>query len=570
MQKIFSRAKSYVLAHKIISVIIVAVIIYGGYRIYDKLTDTSGEVRYVVETAQKGTLIASITGSGQVSSSNQVDIKPKASGSVVYVGVASGQTVKAGTLVAQLDTRDAQKAVRDAEISLESAKLQMEKLQGPEGLIVPKNKEQAQEDLLKAYDDGFNTVSNVFLDLPSIMSGLQDAVLDDGIEKGHENADFYADAVKRFDESVTTFRDDARSKYAEARSRYDKNFLDYKNSSRFSDKESIDAIISETYATVLSVAESVKSTNNLIQFYKDKLKEQNISPAAQADTYLAQLNSHTGKTNSHLLSLLSIRNSIKNSKDAILTAGLDIRSQDLTIRQKEASLLDANENLANYYVRAPFDGTIAQVNIKKLDQAGSGTAVAVIVTKQKIAEISLNEVDVAKVKVGQKVNITFDAVEGLNITGVVAEIDTIGTVTQGVVSYNVKISFDTQDDRVKSGMSVSAAIITDVKQDVLLVPNSAVKTQGNSQSVQVFDPKLTQPQGSQVSQGLPAQAGMLSATVPKQQTVETGLSNDTQIEITSGIKEGDQIVVRTITAPTTTTTAVPSLFGGGGGARIGR
>ena len=105
----------------------------------------------------------------------------------------------------------------------------------------------------------------------------------------------------------------------------------------------------------------------------------------------------------------------------------------------------------------------------------------------------------AKVKVGQKVTLTFDAIEDLSITGEVAEIDTLGTVSQGVVNYAVKIVFDTQDERVKSGMSVSAAIITDVKQDVLLVPNAAVKS-NDEQYVEV-----------------------LENNIPRNQTVETGL-----------------------------------------------
>jgi multidrug efflux pump subunit AcrA (membrane-fusion protein) len=136
---------------------------------------------------------------------------------------------------------------------------------------------------------------------------------------------------------------------------------------------------------------------------------------------------------------------------------------------------------------------------------------------------------VAKVKVNQKVTLTFDAIEDLNITGEVAEIDALGTVTQGVVNYGVKIIFDTQDERVKSGMSVSAAIITDIKQDVLLVPNAAVKS-NNGQYVEV-----------------------LENNIPRNQTVETGLSNDTMTEITSGLKEGDKVITQTITANTTQT-----------------
>ncbi|MDP1629176.1 MAG: efflux RND transporter periplasmic adaptor subunit, partial [bacterium] len=112
-----------------------------------------------------------------------------------------------------------------------------------------------------------------------------------------------------------------------------------------------------------------------------------------------------------------------------------------------------------------------------------------------------------------------------------AEIDTIGTVTQGVVNYNVKISFDTQDERVKPGMSVSAAVITDIKQNVLLVSNSAIKSSGSGQYVEV-----------------------LVNNAPQSRSVETGLSNDTMSEIISGLEEGEKVVTQTITGNTSTQT----------------
>src|SRR6185503_5946600 len=109
-----------------------------------------------------------------------------------------------------------------------------------------------------------------------------------------------------------------------------------------------------------------------------------------------------------------------------------------------------------YTVRAPFSGTIAKLSVDKGDQASSGTTVATIISKNQIADLSLNEVDAAKVTVGQKATLTFDAVEDLSIAGAVASVDTLGTVSQGVVSYVVKIQFTTQDERVKPGMSVNA------------------------------------------------------------------------------------------------------------------
>jgi multidrug efflux pump subunit AcrA (membrane-fusion protein) len=171
----------------------------------------------------------------------------------------------------------------------------------------------------------------------------------------------------------------------------------------------------------------------------------------------------------------------------------------------------------------------------------------------------MNEVDVAKIKLGQKATITFDAIENLSMTGSIAEIDTLGAVSQGVVSYNVKIAFDTEDAQIKPGMSVSASIITDSKTDVLIVPSSAIKNQNNRNYVQMFAPPLPAPLTG--SQGTP------SLIVPNQITVETGISDDTNTEIISGLKEGDQIVSRTVTSTTTAPTS--SLLGGGNTRGIG-
>lgn len=414
------------------------------------------------------------------------------------------------------------------------------------------------------------------------MTGLQDILFDSTINNNQENIDYYANAVRTYDEKVDQYKDDADNAYQTARTAYDKNFEDYKSASRFSQTNVIESLVNETYEATKDVAEAVKSVNDLIQFYKDKLAEHNLNPNAIADTSLTSLNAYTGKTNAHISNLLSIKNTIQTDKETIvdsdrtiaekteslakLKAGanpLDIQSQELTVKQRENALLDAKEKLADYFIRVPFDGTTAQLNVKKGDTISTGTAVATLITKQRIAEISLNEVDVAKIKLGQKVTLTFDAIDGLSITGEVVDIDTIGTVAQGVVTYNVKIGFDTQDERVKPGMSVSAVIIIDVKQNVLVVPNSAVKTQGNTQYVEVLDHTPSQSQGDQA---------VVSSVPPRQQAVETGLSNDASTEIISGLKEGDRIITQTVTANTTQSQnrqnnnlRIPGISGGGFG-----
>jgi len=568
-QSILRRTKRHVIGHKIASGVVAVLLVTGGYFGYRSLAGDDGEIRYVLAAAERGTLVVSVSGSGQVSSSNQVDVKPKASGDIIAVAVENGGEVRAGALLLQLDARNAQKAVRDAETNLESVRIALRKLEQPAdtlSLLQAENSlTQSRNDLAKAYEDGFNAVSDAFLDLPTIMTGLNDILFSNTLSStgGQWNIDAYMNAVLSYDERARQYRDDALAKYQAARAAYDKNFERYKATSRLAGEAQIEALVDETYATTKAVAEAVKSTTNLIQFYKDRLAERTLKPSAVADTHLASLGTYTGDANAHLSGLLSIRDSIPSTKRAIaeraealedLKRGadpLDLESSRLTVKQRENALLDARENLANYSVRAPFDGIVAKVNAKKGDSASSGTAVVTLIAKQRLAEIALNEVDVAKAKVGQKVTLTFDAVEGLSITGEVAEIDAIGTVTQGVVTYTVKIALDTQDERIKPGMSVSAAIVTDAKQDVLMVPNSAVKQQNDTAYVEITASENQTPQ---------------------RQTVQVGLSNDTMTEIISGLNEGDRIVTQTITQTTTqnqpqqnTGIRIPGITGGGGG-----
>ncbi len=585
---IFSRLKTFgsgiwakALSHKILSAVILVVVIWGGHRLYTKYFTPVAAPQYVLATVQKGSLVSSVSGSGQVSVSNQIDLKPKVSGDVVFVNVKEGQQVKTGTLLVQLDARDASKAVRDAQTSLESAQLALEKITQPSDALTKlqaqdalaqaqQAKQNAQDGLVKAYDDGFNAVANTFIDLPGVMTGLESILNGTTVNGSQSNVDAYFDMANKYRDNTYTYRDSALAAYKTARDAYTKNFQDYKEASRYSDRATIDALIKETYDTTKSVSEAIKNIKNFFDFVSDTLTTQGVRLPPLLPTHQASLQTYTGTTNNHLGDLLSISTTIKSDNDAIgnsdrtisektealnkINTGadpLDIRSQQIAVKQRANALQDARETLANYYIRAPFDGVVAKLDVKKGDPASGGAAVATFITTQRIATLSLNEVDIAKIKMGQKATITFDAFPDLTISGEVIQIDTIGTTTQGVVTYNVSIAFDTQDERVKPGMSMSAAIITDVKQDVLLVPSGAVKSQGGTQYVQSLE------NGQPVSH-----------------QVEVGASNDTMTEIVSGLSEGDSIIARTIAASATTQTQqtttgglrIPGLGGGGGNA----
>jgi hypothetical protein len=113
-------------------------------------------------------------------------------------------------------------------------------------------------------------------------------------------------------------------------------------------------------------------------------------------------------------------------------------------------------------------------------------------------------------------------------------------------------------------MSVSAAVITDVRQDVLMVSNSAVKSSGDISYVEILP--LDKNNISQTAKG---SSGVVSKNSPQQRSVQIGLSNDSFTEILSGLQEGEQVVSQTISANSTAQTQsqsssfrMPGLGGG--------
>jgi multidrug efflux pump subunit AcrA (membrane-fusion protein) len=561
-----SRIFNLIGEHKRTAVIGLIIIVIGGYFSYKNLVGDGDIVRYIAAAAEKGTLIVSISGSGQVSVSDQIDIKPKVSGDVVYVGVENGQEVKTGTFLVQIDTSDAEKEVRDAKTALETAQLELDELLEPPDeldLLMAENnlaqakelKQKAEDNLEKSYEDGFNDVADAFLDLPTIMGGLKDILFGNDFNLSQDNIDYYAGMIEMYDNSVVQCKEDVNSSYQIAQGKYDQNFQNYKDASRYSETETIEDLIEETYETAKYIAEAIKDAKNLIDFHKDILVQKGFKVPSAVYTHQNTLDSYTGISNSHISGLLSIRRNIEDYKEAIInnersikelelsladlitgTDSLSIRIKQIAVQQREDALLDAQEELADHYIRAPFDGIVAEVNAKKGESISSGNVAVIFITEQKIAEITINEIDVAKVEVGQKTTITFDAIEDLSITGEVTEIDTLGTVSQGVVTYDVKIAFDTQDERVKPGMSISVVIITNTKQNVLLVPNSAIKYQGDIQYVEV----------------------MRDDNTSRSQQIEIGLSNDMMTEIISGLQEGFMIVTKKV--GTSNTASVSSGF----------
>ena len=556
--------KNFTFKHKIISFIVFLVLVGGGYYVYNSTKSTTGETRYILASVTKGMITTSVSGTGQVSAENTKDVKAKASGEIIYLNATAGQNVSAGTLLAKIDTTDALKSVQTAEDNLESAQISYQETYGTDDSN-PLNKQDALDNLTKDYESGYNSVANAFIDLPAIMVDLNTILYGTTFNNYQQNIDYYTYGAYTYDDKALTYKDSIDKSYQIAKAAYDKTFADYKATTRFSDNATVDAMIIEAYDTTKDIAQAVKDANNLIQFYKDALSDHNIPTNSTADTHLSTLSGDLSNVNSNLSSLLSAQSTIKSDKRTLANSDLQVQSAKLSLKQKQDAVQTAKDALNDYYVYAPFSGTLSVVDVQKGDNASSGSTIATIISQDKIADMTLSESDIANIKVGDKATLTFDAIEDLTITGKVAEVDSVGTASSGVVSYGLEIAFDTDSAKVKPGMSVSATIITNSKSDVLTIPTTAVKSNDDrTYYVQILDAThdLTNKTNSI--------NGVTSATAPVVKTVTIGLADDTNTEITSGLSEGDQIVVRvskntTTTSASSTKTTTSSILNGGRG-----
>ena len=274
---------------------------------------------------------------------------------------------------------------------------------------------------------------------------------------------------------------------------------------------------------------------------------------AKLDYASAQANYNIQVANIDDSAVRSAASSVSSAKAALLTLQGTPTQQTLgaaqaSLDQSRLSLQQAQYNMRNAQLTAPFDGTVTQLNLVTAvssSSGGSSASTAIQVTDLGSLQVSVNmaEVDVSKIKLGQDVALTLDALNGVDLTGKVSQIAYVGTTTSGVVNYPVIISLpNATESGVKVGMTANVAITVDQRQGVLLVPNRAIKTQGRQKTVQVQ-----------------------TATDVTTKVVTIGLQNDNQAEVLTGLNEGDAVVIGASTATT------PGNRGGGfgGGIRLG-
>ena len=222
----------------------------------------------------------------------------------------------------------------------------------------------------------------------------------------------------------------------------------------------------------------------------------------------------------------------------IAEADLDtqIENARIALENAQLSLKNAQEKLDDYTITSTIDGQVIEKNLDVGDNingmSSSGTTVtypAVTYDRYQLTfEMDIDEQDISQIQVGQKVEITADALDGQSFTGVVDKININGTTASGHTSYPVTVLVDGSPEELYPGMNVSAKIIVEEVGSVLALPVEAVE---RGSTVLVATPECLDEKGN-----------VVDITAAQERQVTLGRNDDNYIEIVDGLEEGEVIL----------------------------
>ncbi|HEY0602870.1 MAG TPA: efflux RND transporter periplasmic adaptor subunit [Herpetosiphonaceae bacterium] len=202
----------------------------------------------------------------------------------------------------------------------------------------------------------------------------------------------------------------------------------------------------------------------------------------------------------------------------------DISIAEAGVSQARAQLQSAKLSRDKAVLKAPFDGVVTGVNVDVGDSAtssaASGAPITIVDDSKLHLDVNVSERDVAQLRKGQSAQVVIDALGTDVITGTLSYVAPAATVVQNVTTYLVRIDLPKQNEAIRVGMNASVEIATLEKEDALIIPASAVRSEGSKRFVRI-------------KQG--------DTFVDRE--IRIGLGNDIEVEVVSGLNEGDQIAV---------------------------
>lgn len=423
-------------------------------------------------TVTRGDLNATVNAAGVIQAHTVAAVPFQTSGQVQEIYVQVGDAVKAGQKLAQLDTTELENSVTTAQFNLDSARLALEETRAGPSATELANARASVE--------------------------MAEANYKAALARYNLRGDQQTAARAQLDRAAVALQN--------ARFAYEWTLNDWLRTPR----------VEEAKKDALDKAQEA---------YDQALRDYNATLVGINDTALRSAEAQLASARANL-------DTLENTPTPE-----NLRLAELQVRQAELALQQAQLNLSRATLIAPIDGIVTAVNIQAGQTVGTGAAAVTIADMARLEiSVSLPEIDIASVQTGQDAIITIDALGGKTLQGKVTLVSLVGQTVQNVVSYPATIELVEHDPDVRLGMNASVSIIIDRRQNVLLVPNRAIRTSGRQRTVTVYY------QGETI-------------TLP----VTVGLVGDTHTEILSGVREGDLIVIN----PTTTTTRRQvSIFGG--------
>ncbi|MCD7791901.1 MAG: efflux RND transporter periplasmic adaptor subunit [Oscillospiraceae bacterium] len=517
------KLKKWIIILVIVVVIIIAAVV--GFSVMRRGNNTEVATAYTESTVEYRDITSEITGSGTLEAANSYTVTTLVEGEILTADFEEGDEVEEDQLLYTIDSSDTESSIERAEISLSQAQ--------------------------RNYSDAVENVSD--LNVKSTISGQ---VVELFVDVGDDVNNGQTIATVR-DTSVMTLKvnfpsDDCESFYV---------------------GQSATVTLDSTFETLtgtvtkISGVDTVLSGNRIVHTVTIEVYNPGgISTTQSATATINGVGSSdsgtfeygdeatiTAKVSGTVSSIVADEGDSVSSGGTIIVMTSSDLSEQVTsasesVRTAQLSLDSANDTLDNYSFTAPISGTIIDKNYEAGENVESGDTLCVIYDLSYLTmTLSVDELDVSSIAVGQSVEITADAVEGVTYSGVVTKVSVAGTASGGVTTYPVTIRID-ETDGLLPGMTVDATITLESAENVLAVPASALQ-RGNTVLLTADSPSAA---GGEANE-----SGYVTVEVT------TGVSSDDYIEITSGLQEGDVVVY----IPTSDSSS--NMFGMMGGGMMG-
>ncbi len=473
---------------------------------------------------EKGDLSVVISGSAPISSSTKFNFTANVNGTLTNIYYKDGDKVKAGDLIFEIDDKDAQLKIKQLQNSIAQSKL--------------------------SYDNNLNDLKSSTVTAP-----IDGEIMDIQSKEGDtlsNNSTLLTITDKSKLKLLVPFNNTYRNKLA-AGQEVSVNAYDTTRDELHKVTGIISGISTPSYTTadgseVYNISVTINNTSSLTEdmVANVTLNIDGTELKSTDSNNLSYFKSMTVKAESGgRLEKLNVENG-QNVKKGDILAELNNDDLQLTVETGSLKLEDlalqlqtAEEQLQDYKIYAPFDGTMTFEDIEKGNSIKQGDVLGSVANYDAMEfVIDVDELDISKIKVGQTANVTIDALEETTkkpIKGTVTEIAVEGTSSDGVSTYPVTIQLE-YNENLKGSMNANAEILVSQKTGVLYVPVDAVQKRNGKSFVAVV--KATE---GDITGSSSQKKGTTQET--ERREVKTGISTEEYIEIVSGLSEGEKVVV---------------------------